>query len=175
MHGNQIQKIIVIFSLINVLFVCLYGLLFFFIRQKNLQTTEIYSSLYEKESEKGALDSTEKSLADTEQQRKILDSYFINSTQAVSFIEKIEKLREYSHTEMVLNAVTPPKKQNEGLLLDFSASGNFEDIYRLFALIEKMPYRMTVRNAILAKSGNEKNPERWTGSFSVVLESYLNN
>lgn len=173
MPGNQIQKIIVILSLVNVLFACLYGLLFFSIRQKNAQTAEIYSSLYKKESEKGALDSTAKSLADTSEQRKILDAYFITPTQAVSFLEKMEKLGGYSNTIIVLKAVTPPKKQGDGLLLDFSASGNFQDVYRLFSLLEEMPYRMMMRTAILSKSGDEKNPEQWTGSFSVVLQSYL--
>jgi hypothetical protein len=173
MPSKQTQKLIAVFFFVNVVFACLYGVLFFSIRQKNAQTTEIYSSLYKKESEKGTLESTAKSLADTVEQRKILDSYFVTPMQAVSFIEKVEKLGGYSNTQMVLSSVTPPKKQGEGLLLGWSASGRFEDIYRLFALIEKMPYRMSVQTAIISKAGTENNPERWTGSFSVVLESYL--
>ena len=174
MHNRQIQKIIVFFSVITLLFACSYGGLFFFINQKNQQTMEIYSSMNKKESESGSLSITKKSLDDSVSKRKTLETYFITEDQTVSFIEQIEQLGDYSQANVKINSVIPPVKKGENFLLSLSASGKFEDIYRLLNLIEKMPYRVTIGKVSLIKKENEIDiANQWIGSFTIYLESYV--
>jgi hypothetical protein len=174
MNGKKIQRIIIFFSVINVLLLGLYGVLYFSIKEKNQKTTEIYSSLYKKASEKEILLSIEKSLASTVDKRKIMETYFVKPAEAVSFIEQIEDLGDYARVEIKLNSVTPPKKKGEVFFLDFSAKGGFENMYRLFSLIDEMPYRVSIKKATLAAQAPEKNDSaaEWNGSFTVMLESY---
>jgi hypothetical protein len=148
--------------------------MFFSIWKNNKQTAEIYSSLFKKESEKDALNATERSLVDTVDKRKILDAYFIKPEQAVTFIEQVEKLGVITGTKVTIKSVVSPKKPGESFLLDFSAKGKFEDIYRLFGLIDEMPHKVTVKTAAISQSKNsEQDASEWTGSFLITLESYL--
>jgi len=175
MKSKKIQNIILFFSGINILFLGVYGALYYFINQKNKETAEIYSSLYRKVSEKDDLSSLERSLTNSTEKRAILESYFVRQEGAVAFIEQIENLGGYAGVDLKLNSVTPPKKTTDEFLVDFSATGKFENMYKLFALVDEIPYRVYIKKAALSvlKSDQKNAAPLWSGNFTIVLESYL--
>jgi hypothetical protein len=133
--------------------------------------------LYKKASEKEDLLFVERSLTGSVEKRKILESYFVKPDEQVAFIEQIEKLGNLARVDLKLSSVTPPKKTGDEFLLDFTAKGEFSNMNKLFALIDEMPYRISVQKANLSSSNSndsfiEKVP-MWSGTFTLVLESYL--
>jgi hypothetical protein len=173
MNNDKTKKIIIIFAIIDVALALSYGGLFFMVQQKNAQTSEIYSTLNRRASDKGALSRLEKSLADTEQQRALLSNYLITPEQTLSFIEQIESLGKKSLTDVKVTSVSSPKKTGDPFLLDFTAQGKFEDIYRLFSLLEEIPFRISIKNAAIAVDTQAKQtPPLWNATFTIVLDSY---
>jgi len=175
MNNDKTKKIIAFFAIIDIVLVLIYGGLFFIVRQKNAQTAEIYSSLYRRASDEGALTRLEKTLADTEKQRALLDGYLVTSTETLSFIEQVEDLGKKSLTDVKVTSLSSPKKSGDPFLLDFTAQGEFGNISRLFSLVESMPFRISIKKANIAAIPQDKGATTaslWQASFTIVLESY---
>ncbi len=174
MNNGKIKKTVILFVVVDAILFLLYVGLFFAVYRKNTQTQEIYASFYQRTSDAEVLKRMERSLFETEKQRALLDEHLITPTQTLVFIEQVESLGKQSHTDVQVTSITSPKKKGEPFLLEFNASGGFENIYRLFSLVEEMPYRVTIRKAnLVANPGGNGTTSSWRASFVIVLDSYL--
>ncbi|MCX6736375.1 MAG: type 4a pilus biogenesis protein PilO [Candidatus Parcubacteria bacterium] len=174
MNNGKIKKTIILFIIVDAILFFLYLGLFFATHWRNTQTQEIYASFYQQTSDAETLKRLESSLSDTEKQRALLNEHLITPSQTLTFIEQIESLGKQSLADVQVTSVASPKKKGEPFLLEFTASGGFENIYRLFSLVEEMPYRVTIRKVnLLANPPSNELPSSWRASFTIVLDSYL--
>jgi hypothetical protein len=171
---KKINKITLFFAIADIVLISIYGGLFATTKQTNVKTAEIYSSIYRRASDKGILTRLEKNIADTASERSLLDEYLITPAETLSFIEQIEELGTKSGTEVQVTSILNPKKNDDPFLLDFTAQGRFENIYRLFSLVEAMPFHISIKEtSISSDTAQEKEiAPTWKASFKIVLESY---
>ncbi|MFA5831539.1 MAG: hypothetical protein WC878_06965 [Candidatus Paceibacterota bacterium] len=171
--NKKINKITLLFAIADIVLISLYGLLFFTVKQTNVQTAEIYSSLYRRASDKGILLRLEKTLKETASQRALLDDYLVTPSETLTFIEQIEDLGKKSQTDVLVTSLSNPKKKGDPFLLDFTARGSFQNMNRLFSLVEAMPFRVSIKEISLSAEEKEKESAPiWNASFKIVLESY---
>ncbi len=168
-HNDKTKKIIVFFAAADVVLALVYGVLFFNVNKKNAETAITYSTVYRRTSDETAFIRNKKTLADTEQQRSLLDAYVVTPEKSLSFIEQIENLGKITFTEVQVISLSNPKKAGDLFSLDFTAEGKFENVFRLFSLIEEMPFRLSLKRASMTANTQD---ETWKGSFTIVLYSY---
>jgi hypothetical protein len=174
MNSKKSKSHFVIFFLLNIALFCAYGYLFFVVDSKNKATTLLYSASHQAASDKEKIRGLERTLKDTEEDRNKLSEYFVTKTSAVAFIERIENLGKSAGVELSVNSVSDAAKNSGVLQLDFSATGSFSNMYRLMALVESMPYKVTLKKASMQKIGDQQEVTGdWKGDFMVTLESFV--
>ena len=96
----------------------------------------------------------EKSSAD----RSRLGSFVIYQEKIVDFIESVEKIGDDTNTALTLSSVNTdgfsvdPKEPIGHLKAHIESKGSWANVMRVLALIENMPYSMTVNNVRIMKT-----------------------
>ncbi len=110
--------------------------------------------------------------------RAAVTAYVIAKDDVAHFIGIIEALGGKSDTEVTVLSVAiadgSELTRHEMLRLTFSSEGSFAGVSRVLALLEALPYPITIEQAYLERSGaassNKKGADRsWTGSFTITV------
>ena len=107
-------------------------------------------------------------------ERTLLDTHFVQSSDIVPFLDTIEKLAKNvgANAEVISVDVA---KDNLSLVVQMSASGSFETIYRLILLLENSPYNLEfVLVDIKNLDSSIKKISQWTATFQIKLLSFIN-
>ncbi len=174
MNSKKNKRLLAVFFSINIVLVGVYGYFIYAVETKNKETAVLYAAFHQAASDREKIQGFERVLKDTEKDRNQLSAYFITKTNEVTFIERIEKIGKSAGVALSVNSVSDKTKDSGAVELNFSTSGKFSDIYRLMALIESMPYKVTLKKADIRKAmvvggaGSE-----WKGDFTVALESVV--
>ena len=107
-------------------------------------------------------------------ERTLLDTHFVQSSDIVPFLDTIEELAKNvgANAEVISVDVA---KDNLSLVVQMSASGSFETIYRLILLLENSPYNLEfVLVDIKNLDSSIKKIPQWTATFQIKLLSFIN-
>lgn len=173
MNNKKIKKLLAVFFLVDVVLLCVYGYLFFVITDKNKETAALYLTSHQQSSDKEKIQGLARMLKESENDRKKLSEYFVTKTNAVAFIEQIEKIGKDVGVGLTVNSVSDAAKDKGSIELSFSATGSFPDMYRLIALVESMPYKVTLKKMDMQRAGDLKEGISWKGNFAVVLDGFV--
>lgn len=176
MKKKQINRWLFIFFTINIALLGIYGYLLFVVESKNKETSVLYATSHQVASDKEKIQELERVLKDTEGDRDKLSQYFIAKTNAVTFIEQIEKIGKTAGVDLSVSSVSDDEKDRNSIQLNFSATGSFLHLYHLIALIESMPYKVVIKKADIQVGANgspEVTTPLWEGSFVVLLEGFI--
>ncbi|MSU44869.1 hypothetical protein EXS45_01680 [Candidatus Nomurabacteria bacterium] len=178
MKSNSL-KIHLLISSLFLIFSCL--LFFYFYREINNNNTE--SQLKETQLQIETLRRQEirdlnNSIKIIEEEKAQLETHFAQSSDIVMFLDTIEGLaREADAKAEVVSAVI--LKDNTGLLVGMSGSGDFDGLYKFLTLLENSPYElefmgMNMRRAT-ALDVTSKNViiPKWNVNFSIKLLSFV--
>lgn len=155
---------------LDIALLCVYGALLYSAHNKELQSAVLQSKMKQNESDKETVKGLERALEDTKAQRAKLENYFIQKTNSVTFIEHIEQIGKGAGVELLVSSVADAPTGTSGIELNFSATGGFSGIYRLIALVEAMPHKITFKKADIQKSEADGS---WKGNFAISLESIV--
>lgn len=169
MKNKKITRLLAIFFLIDMMLLGVYGYLFFAVNGKNKEIATLYAASHKEASDNERVKDFLRTLKDTEKERNALSAYFITKTNAVAFIEQIEKMGENAGVEVTVNSVSDGDKDKSILQLSFSATGNFSNMYHFIAFIESLPYKIILKKADVQKMTDQAG---WNGNFLVTLESF---
>jgi Tfp pilus assembly protein PilO len=173
MNSKKIKRFIIVFSFINIVLFGMYGYLFYVVNDKNKETAVLYAASHQQAADKEKIQGLERTLKDTAKDRDSISKYFVSKTNAVTFIEQIEKVGKSANVVLSVNTVSDDAKDMGGIQLSFSATGGFSDIYRLIALVESLPYKVTLKKTDIQKTEERKEGVAvWKGNFTVMLESF---
>lgn len=173
MNNKQIKKILAVFFCIDMGLLAVYGYLFFVVNAKNKETTILYTASHEQTSDKEKIQALFRVLRDTEEDREKLSKYFITKMGAVTFIEQIEKIGKNAGVQLSVNTVSDEESGGGAIQISFGANGSFAHMQHLIALVESMPYKVTIKKADIQKIDEQKDGQAvWKGTFNVVLESF---
>jgi hypothetical protein len=171
MNTKKVKRLLAMFFLTDLLLLGVYGYLFFMTNAKTEKTTALYLASRQAASDKEKIHALERMLKETEKERARLSEYFVTKTNAVTFIEQIEKIGKNADVDLTVNSVSGETKDSGAIALNFSATGSFSALYRLIALVESMPYKATLKKTDMQRS-DQKEKAAWKGNFTVMLESF---
>lgn len=135
---------------------------------------ELYAASHQQTSDKEKTKELARMLKETEKDRNKLSEYFITKTNAVTFIEQVEKIGKDIGVNLSTNAIADGAKDSGAIEFSFSATGSFRNIYQLIALIESMPYKATIKKADIQKmSDQNESSGKWKGNFIMMLWGFV--
>lgn len=148
-----------------------YAALFYFIEQRNEDTVQLYTDIKNHSSDQDKIQELERTLKDTEKDRAKLNEYF-QSMDAVKFIELVESLGRNAGVALSVGSVADAGKSDTGIVLDFTATGNFSNMYRLITLVESMPNKTVLKKISLTQKTDDaqKGEAMWTGHFILLIK-----
>ncbi len=106
-------------------------------------------------------------LESKESQIKDIESFFLvyNEQNIVNFIERIEQLAEETGVGLEISNLLPSNEDDKKYLnADFALKGDWEKINKMIALVENVPYKVSITDLSLRKEG-----ETWDSSLKVKI------
>lgn len=172
MNNKPIKRLLTIFFTVNMALLGAYAYLLYAVQTKNKESSALYTLSHDQILDKGKIQELERALKETEKERGKFYEYFMNATNAVAFIEQIEKLGKSASVSLSVSSVSDGIKEDGTIQLGFSATGSFVNLYRLMALVESLPYKITLKKVDFQKSDGGEEGADWKGNFMVILESF---
>lgn len=179
---KTIKQILIPAIIIAIVSIIIYILFFNNIKEKNKEISIITNEIdiaIQKEIE---LKSIKNLIADTEDDREQLETYLIADDKIADFIEEIENLGRYAGADIEIMSVSISDNKYEGkvqdtvselLHLEFKADGKWSSVFRFFALMEKLPFKINISRAnleVIYKDANKRiSSGNWRGFFSITV------
>lgn len=88
----------------------------------------------------------------TKSDREKLLTYMVKEDEIVSLIESVERIGEYSKTELELSSISKGNKNN--IKSRVNVKGEWSSVIRSLILMENLPFVLSINNISLATSGN---------------------
>lgn len=116
-------------------------------------------------------------LRSTEEERKMLDSYFIGLNETVSFIEYIESLGIIAGVLVSIDSVKEDELEHfEEVNMNVSVEGGGEEVFSFLTLLENIPYYIDIYKTRIEKVKDKKTSNvYWTGSFEFFVPKIKQN
>lgn len=151
---NLFSKTTYVYFLISaIFFVAFLGVYIFagfFVKNLLKSTAENLSQLAALNRKDQNVQTLRRSLKNTEENRALLNTYFVSEDNIVGFLEKIEEMGPISGTTVTLQNVNQ-EGNPKNLVLLVKASGPFSNIMTLTKLFEQAPYGIVVDKLYLNK------------------------
>ncbi|OGF51524.1 hypothetical protein A2739_02855 [Candidatus Giovannonibacteria bacterium RIFCSPHIGHO2_01_FULL_43_100] len=110
-------------------------------------------------------------IADTENEKLLLEKAFINRDELVMFIEDLERVgRDVGVDVRVESANLAASPKDIGPSLHLEARGNFSSVFKYSMLLENLPYEIAFEKIDIDKTGDVDAP--WRGDYIIKLLSY---
>lgn len=106
-------------------------------------------------------------LESKDDQIKDIEGFFLvyNEQNIVDFIKKIEQLGEETGVNLEISNLTPLNEDDKKYLnADIALIGGWEEINKMIALVEYIPYKVSITNLNLKKEGS-----LWSSSLKVKI------
>ena len=176
---QKFQKTPLFLSVIFLVFSCFVFLFFYEEIQNNSKTSELAQITWQSEANKrNETQSLNRSLQMTEQERTLLETHFIRSSDVVPFLDMIEKLAPEVGARVEISLVDIPK-DNSGLIVEMKVTGIFEALYKFLTLLENSPYELDFISMDIQKLGGEIVSDKirlfsqWSAIFRIKLLSFI--
>ncbi|MEK7585715.1 MAG: hypothetical protein AAB477_00555 [Patescibacteria group bacterium] len=141
--------LILILSIVTTL-LALGTLIFFFrmVKNKNQHTSALLTTLANKMYQKQNAQALTKKMADIEETRSTINSYFVDSKEIDSFISYLENLGTSAGAEVKVDKFDTSTTKNI-LIVRITAKGTFSSIMRTLLLLENAPYKIDITRTYL--------------------------
>lgn len=157
-----------------VFLLCVVGYAFFF---KHIQT--LNGELREAKKELVTLDIREENkietvslLANTEEERKELQTYLVSIEDPTPFLENIEQLANDTGVTLEVQSLRPEDvkeavlETQKVMVVKLFVEGRWTQLYRLISLLETMPHLTTIEKVTLTLKDDD-NAQEWEGVITL--------
>ena len=172
------KKIFVVVLILNVVAISSYAYLFFDIKSKNEATSVLENVLNGQVSREAELRLVGDSLKETEKERALLNSYFVQKGKGgvADFVEVVEGLAGLSGVSLDVNSILLKKKEElsvvEKMNLGLEAKGSWSEIIYFLGLLETLPYKISFNRVYVEKI---KDSSLWSGVFNIGVSKLSDN
>jgi Tfp pilus assembly protein PilN len=129
------------------------------------------------ETQQSEVDQLKKNLAATQVSQQTLQSYFIDASDIVPFLETLEGYGKNANVVVKYQTVQIAGSPAE-LEVALTADGSFVDVYRFIASLEAAPYEFSITSATVESQGpnpdpNAKGPQviTWDAAINLSVAS----
>lgn len=174
MKKNNFTLSVIFVAVLIILPLALAGLVF-----QKLSALEGELSAVEKEivlldSKQRNIKSLKGALSGLGERSQRLDNLFIDEKSLVRFIEDLEALAKESGVELKVNsAVLPQVPEELGPTFEFSAAGEFKNLFKYQRLLEDAPYQLVFEKIETTKVLGVKKGSAWSVNYKLKVISYL--
>lgn len=180
MNSLKKTKNIAIWLLVlNLVFVGTYWIFSRKIAENNNQLLSLAEELNIQLNREKQLKSLKSIVAETEEDRKRLNSFFVSKEGIVSFISQIESIADLSGGSIEIDSVGVGPFEEEGapkseileiLSMNITSLGSWSDNFYFLNLLETMPFKVSIKRFSLEKeiSKTESN-DNWEGFFEIEI------
>lgn len=189
---RKIKNILVISSILAIVAFMIYGFLFWSIKGKNEQISQLSNEAGRNVQTDTALRGIKATLESNESSIAQVDSYFIPQEGVVDFINTLDGLGKESGVSLIISTVSAEEDKTdihsfkETLTFHLEATGSWSETYYFLSRLESLPYYIGINqvsfsltsatdrmsfanasttNAITRVRGND---EYWKGSFDIT-------
>jgi hypothetical protein len=147
-----------------------YGFVFLLLSQKANRVSVLAVETNSVTERQKAVDNARILLGETEVERSILSSSFVEESSPVGFISEVEGLGSISGTLLEINSVDTETINNiEHLKVSLSSIGSWENVYHLLALIEALPYHAVISSFSVERHSEEEGSGAWKIMIDFVV------
>ena len=154
-----------------------YGYSFLEMKKTSENAALVSAELNQYLSKKGTINILKTAVKSTKEERKKIDTYFVEWDDMPDFAKEIESLGKISGTELVITGLGV---KDNTLLLKISSNGSFKNTLQLVALIENLPFKLEITEAYidLVKKNISDNEGggtllSWKGNFSIEIFGFI--
>jgi len=176
---QKFQKMPLFFA---VLFLSVSSCAFIFLYKQidgNTKVAEQAQTAWQAESDRrGEVESLDRLLTTTEEERGSLESHFAQSSDVVPFLDTIQQLAVSAKATSAIASVSILQDKT-GLMIDVTASGSFASLYKFLTLLENSPYELNFISVDLktdesvGADGKTTPSGKWTADFEIKLLSFI--
>ncbi|MFC1721074.1 hypothetical protein ACFLY0_02190 [Patescibacteria group bacterium] len=173
--GKKTQRALLVAIVLNVIAIVFFAGAFFMVAKKELAIANVIEEIQNEYVRIEKKQSTKNIVRDTHEERKQLNTYFIEQDTVVHFIETIEELGTFAGVDLVLEAVDVTSGKNAKLSIRVSAKGSWEDLIYFLALSESSLLHIDIdsANVVKIKEGLEDEEGYWSGDFIITVHSFV--
>jgi hypothetical protein len=178
-YSRGTKKLLIFYAIIIIAALVFYTILFISIREKTIAVSLLSNEIDVVMQREAKLSSIKALVKDTDTERRMLNLYIVGSDEEIGLIEMIEALGNDTGAAIeIISVGIEPLLSNsiesdtaELLRLNFTASGSWKSVFHMLALIESIPFNVTVTQVNLEREADhDKNKSNsWTGSFSIAV------
>ncbi len=175
---NNNSKTLFILSL---LFLAGSSSVFFFIL-KEINNNDLLAEQYTKDlqietNRREKVKSLDSLIKDTKYDRSMIENHFVQGGDVVSFLDKIESLALKVSVDAKIMSVDL-LDDNNSMVVQIKASGNFQMVYKFLELLENAPYQleflsMNMQKGILSDELAKVKKTGWEVNFKIKILSFI--
>ena len=164
------KKIIILAVTVNILVFIVWVFVAYLVFGEKTKMQEIASQVSEINRKKESLQNLTSTMSNTEEPRKLINSYFVDSSTKADLFEKLEQMAK----EVGVNFSFNGAQEDATLKFDVSLNGSFSGVYRYLLLVESLPYKIEVEktNFQFAPLTDKGDSGRWTANLVINVISY---
>jgi len=145
-----------------------YGLWYASVAEKSVAVADLQSQIDAKTETASRITAARTALAEIATDESIVQSYFVQETGVVSFINDLEtRARAQTAAMKVLSVSTGGTKKQSTLVLSLTIDGTFDAVMRTVGAIEYAPYNLSVSKFSLGKTEKDV----WHASMEIIVGS----
>ncbi len=158
---------IIIVILINILALCLWFYLLSFIKEQSNMINDEREKLAMNEKELQNATSLKGLINEINDDKKIIDTFFINKESAINFIENLESIARQTGASVKIENANIEGAGGDSFSFQINLEGEFRQIFQYLILMENTHYLIDVKKTTLIKS--DKN---WQADFEILLKGF---
>lgn len=166
--SDNSKKWFILAFIFNLAAICLYGFLFWSVKEKNQRVSSLLNEIESREKQEQTLHSARSLAEDTLALREKVDSYIVEKDEAVSFIEMLESLGKERNVSVLVEAVEAKDIAgvfpSQEMQISLRAKGAWQNVVSFLGLVELLPYEAGVSRAFLSR--DEQN-NGWNGLITL--------
>lgn len=114
-----------------------------------------------------------KLVEDATDKKKIIDGVFLNSNSLVTLVEQLEAAGRSAGVAVNITSADSPTGAVSRPSFKLSVGGELSKVFRFLMLLENLPNRVDVTNAVWTEQGAVGGqPASWQVNFDIILISY---
>jgi Tfp pilus assembly protein PilO len=176
---NNFLKILIFLFFIIFLFFCFIFVSLYTKTNQNNQKAKLATIAWQAETDQHYdINLLNNSLEQVSNERALLNSHFVQSSDVVPFFNTLEQLGVGAGASVVVDSVVTGTNNNE-LVVDLKTTGTFKQVYQFLTLLENSPYEITFNSMDLhtlsAQDVSVKNVknQNWEADFEIQLLSFI--
>lgn len=164
--SDQARPVFIVVA--GLVIVGVYFLLFGQIQKERDKVLSLRRELAVIEKKQKNIQSLERLLDETEEQKRDVENIFVDDKTVVRFIEELERLAEITGAVLEIKDASLPRTDEDlGPTFSMEIEGSFKNIFRYLELLENVPFQVEFNEIRFVKPGGAGGAGAW--SLAIVL------